>query len=321
MLGLAGERYRRALKAPNVAGLYRVLKSTNEILVGGWSPWSGSVGSDNVNLKQALALGKISNICGVFMRDDAFCPKLGVESGLGARRRATSGGCALSWKQFWPPPPPISAKNKYAPKTCHKMTGRMAYKSLGLSLKEGIFTRNMAYEPLWCGMQTPLFCGIRAPTFMPCEPLFLVMGAVFNRLISDHPKTVRMNCGSETVFETEPETWDIIDNGVSQGVQGPSFWRWKFPQQQEFAVLCLWFLSASIIENMEFGPTLASTNGGQELIWGINVRAPNQWPHHESAGPCPNKTENPTCTKRNQYETQPVGMRRNGTSTILLSSR
>ena len=65
---------------------------------------------------------------------------------------------------------------KYDPKICHKIRGRMAYKSLEM---KGLSQR------MWCTNRllwhtNSDFYGIRTPPFMPYEPFLLGVGVVFN---------------------------------------------------------------------------------------------------------------------------------------------
>ena len=74
------------------------------------------------------------------------------------------------------PHPHIS--KKYAPKICHKMRGRMAYKSLEM---KGLSQRTWCTNRLLWHTNSD-FYGIRTPTFMPYEPFLLGVGVVFNLL-------------------------------------------------------------------------------------------------------------------------------------------
>ena len=89
--------------------------------------------------------------------------------------------------------------------------------------------------------------------------------------------------------------------------KGPGFGDGSFPQKPKLAILSI--MVPFRAHDWEHGTNVRNT-----------CKGPSPWPH-ESAGPCPNETEHPTCTKRNQYDTQPIRTWRNGTHTIMLSSR
>ena len=83
----------------------------------------------------------------------------------------------LRLKKIRQPPPPILGK-KMAPKICHRMRGRMAYKSLET---KGLSQRMWCTNRLLRHMNSD-FYGIRTPAFMPYEPFLLGVGVVFNLL-------------------------------------------------------------------------------------------------------------------------------------------